>query len=296
MPTYKTHTAWQWNCRGYRAKRPALQTHLSTIQNPPTVIALQETGTIVKLTGYQTFQTPEYPQIATLVQRNISAEHRVFSNINIPHNFVTLYPLQPDHTKLHVLNLYSSPKNTQHNFKHVLMEALREAGSQPLLVMGDFNAPHVAWGYTRTTKKGRLLWETIQELQLTLHNEPDIPTRIGNSAQRDTAPDLVFSHRLHGITWTPTLNTLGSDHYILETTFAYKSALIKKPEQKHITDWDGFRTSTLNVSPPSNQTDEELERWLNQIMQAKEENKKLVIHQFPTPIHAYSICGRRTAA
>ncbi|KAH9366929.1 hypothetical protein HPB48_021210 [Haemaphysalis longicornis] len=178
MPTSRHKTIWRWNCRGYRAKRSQLQAHLSTQDKQPDIIALQGTWSNPKLLNYTAYTHPEHPQLATLVNRNICTSASEITNTNIPHVFITLLPVKKEQQPLHVLNIYSQPKQTIPNSKALLLEALKIAGRQPLIIVGDINAPHEAWGCHKTTSKGRKLEESIQTLGLTLHNTPGSAIRI----------------------------------------------------------------------------------------------------------------------
>ncbi|KAH7938192.1 hypothetical protein HPB49_021493 [Dermacentor silvarum] len=66
------------------------------------------------------------------------------------------------------------------------------AKGSPLLVVGDFNADHPAWGYRFAQVKGKDLWNSIQQNGLTLLTDPLRPTRQGNSVSQDTTPDLTL--------------------------------------------------------------------------------------------------------
>lgn len=78
-----------------------------------------------------------------------------------------------------ILNAYSSPKQHKQRFRAFLTKATRLAGNNPLLVAGDFNAPHQTWGYGHSTLKGKDLWEESNELGLELITDPAYPTRRG---------------------------------------------------------------------------------------------------------------------
>ncbi|KAL1476134.1 hypothetical protein MTO96_036737 [Rhipicephalus appendiculatus] len=67
---------------------------------------------------------------------------------------------------------------------------MAKASSKPLLICGGFNAPHTHWGYGSDSPKGRRLAELVDDLGLTLLNEPASHTRIGQGVCRDTTPDL----------------------------------------------------------------------------------------------------------
>lgn len=255
---------WQWNCRGFTRKRHNLQQLISTEATPPALIAIQEPGKHIKLTGYQSFHTPNNPYTAVLVQRNIPADHHVFDSISIPHDLVVLYPPKRTASRLYVLNVYSSPKAHTHNFSNLLTLTKRAAAHHPLIILGDFNAPHTTWGYTRTTKKGRLLWELVQARRLAVESDPTVPTRIGNSAQTDTSPDLTLSHRVKELKWHCTPHTLGSDHFIIQSTLQLDTSLAPRLRQTHITDWPAFRETCQGQEPPDD--DMSVQSWLSRLI------------------------------
>lgn len=115
-------------------------------------------------------------------------------------------------------------------------------------MVGDFNAHHPAWGYRKAHIKGTALWQSIQDVGMTILNDVKEPTRIGNSVSTDTAPDLALSKNINSATWTNTGLTLGSDHYIVETTF--QTAPFKQPPLKtRLTDWDNFRKIRNKTAP-----------------------------------------------
>lgn len=133
------------------------------------------------------------------------------------------------------------------------------AGCQPLVVMGDFNAQHQAWGYCTNTKKGRDIWDAATEEDLTLITDKDFPTRRGNSVCRDTTPDLTFVKNLENVKWTNTAMDLGSDHCIIEAVI---KAARNKTRTFRFTDWDLFRA---NRSERVLNDDMDLDSWCDEI-------------------------------
>ncbi|KAG0443145.1 hypothetical protein HPB47_015238 [Ixodes persulcatus] len=123
------------------------------------------------------------------------------------------------HCSLFLLNVYSSPSKSKDTFNHLFRDALRIACPKDnnLLIVGDFNATHTTLGNARASAKGRKLMDAIDVYRLTLLNEPDQPTRIGNSTSRDTCPDLTLARTRDSCIWTNLGESLGSDHLILET-------------------------------------------------------------------------------
>ncbi|KAH7937021.1 hypothetical protein HPB49_007420 [Dermacentor silvarum] len=88
---------------------------------------------------------------------------------------------------------------------------------EALIIVRDFGAPHFAWAYTIENDKGRNLRTYAQHEGLTLITNPQDPTRMGNSVNRDTTPDLTFIKNIANPKWTYTNITLGSDHCIANT-------------------------------------------------------------------------------
>ncbi|KAH7933195.1 hypothetical protein HPB49_010177 [Dermacentor silvarum] len=69
----------------------------------------------------------------------------------------------------------------------------RVAHKSPLLILGDFNAPHTAWRYQTGTPNGRRVWPAAQQAGFSLLTNPTTPTRIAN---RDCPADAMDSHLL----------------------------------------------------------------------------------------------------
>ncbi|KAG0433727.1 hypothetical protein HPB47_019629, partial [Ixodes persulcatus] len=141
---------------------------------------------------------------------------------------------------------------TLENFAYLLAATFKLAKQNGVVVLGDLNAAHPAWGYGKATVKGNKLWELIHQQGLTVHTDPACPTRIGNSVSRDTCPDLTMTKRLADAEWCNTEETLGSDHCILITTVPLirKNSYIKKTR---LVNWDEFRkqretTSTSEIT------------------------------------------------
>ncbi|KAH7935313.1 hypothetical protein HPB52_005738 [Rhipicephalus sanguineus] len=127
-----------------------------------------------------------------------------------------------------------------------------------LILLGDFNAAHTEWGYLKDAAKGRRLIHATEQHNLTLMNLPNSPTRIGNSVERDTTPDLAFTNADRHTTWQRLEETLGSDHHII--SIAICTGKMRRPLGKaRITDWNKFRERqqdwSLDNGAPTNATE-----------------------------------------
>lgn len=199
---------WQWNCRSFRTKRNNLQLHLQTLPDSqlPTVIALQETQCKVKLRNYTTHEPTSHqtPRTAILVHRNYTAIEHPLGVDELDGHVVELLPRTRQGRSLFILNVYSPPKNPAGPLIAGLRKTLDISGRQPLVVVGDFNANHTSWGYKKNCRKGTTLWTFIQNEGLSLINDLDHPTRIGNSIQLNTSPDLTLTKNINHSKWSNT--------------------------------------------------------------------------------------------
>lgn len=213
------------------------------------MIALQETEVPAKLPGYRAFHcqvtetdAPAWRGVTTLVRRNIPACQENLIALGPEYVFVKILPAPKKKKQqcLHILNIYSSVKQSQ-NLTLLLQKAWSYAQGQPLLIVGDFNAPHPEWGYPHVSRKGRGVLSTILSHQMRLLTDPAHPTRQGNSVQRDTTPDLTITHNIANSVWRNTGHDLGSDHYVVETLIQGGPTLASTRSHK-LVDWDVFRS------------------------------------------------------
>lgn len=144
---------YQWNCRSYKSKQAQLGQYISP--SPPDIIALQETDTPNPvLRGYVAYTQDPAHRTAVLVSKALTAqEHHIPSPI--AHTLVEVLPTRPAQPSLFILNVYSPPQHPLRDIDPLLLETTKISGSNPLLLLGDFNAPHHSWGYYQATKKVR---------------------------------------------------------------------------------------------------------------------------------------------
>ncbi|XP_037505644.1 uncharacterized protein LOC119381968 [Rhipicephalus sanguineus] len=129
------------------------------------------------------------------------------------------------------------PRDRLRNFNNLFLAATKQAKDKPLIIAGDFNAHNKAWGYSKNDGKGNKLAECAEILGLKLITDPRFPTRKGNSAQRDTTPDLAFLRNVEG-SWDNLQKDLGSDHFITEINVSITQP---PPRIYRYIDWDVFR-------------------------------------------------------
>lgn len=187
----------QWNCRGFkdRTKRAHLRAYIDNLEHPAAVLALQETGAAVKLSGFNAFQRD--PSTCLLVNKGYTAQE-VDLDLNLEYSYVmvSVLPLRRTDSPVHILNIYCPPKLKNVTFSNIFSAALRIAGRDPLMIVGDFNAPCPMWGYRKEEPRGRKLAGLISTLGITLLTDPVHPTRVGYFRHSGHLP-RPYPHETH---------------------------------------------------------------------------------------------------
>ncbi|KAL1449356.1 hypothetical protein MTO96_006352 [Rhipicephalus appendiculatus] len=109
---------------------------------------------------------------------------------------------------------------------------------------------------------------------MALLNELDVTTRRGNSAARDTTPELSWSSSKLDVTWINEDVDLGCDHSVIGITIRdsrYRAVL----RTMWITDWDKMRKSTQGQEEASEEESEQNERKQTYTEWARNQKKAL---------------------
>lgn len=205
---------------------------------------MQETNGRPKLAGYITYTDPSEKSTATLVKSSVAATQHLTPQRGCEHVLVEIHSREVGSgNNIFILNAYCRPSKKEIDFEGTLRDCAKEAKTRPILLLGDFNAPHTQWGYQFQSKRGKQLLHVIEQHNLTILNEPNTPTRMGTSTVRDSSPDLSLLKGDLDATWLNKGLNLGSDHDIICIS-------IKGPDfrakigQARITDWDRLRRRT----------------------------------------------------
>lgn len=261
----------------YKQKSGALHQYIRHVEDRPDIIAIQETGSTPSQPGYSTHTTSSpNSRIATLVARYLTVVQHTIDGSDIDHILIEILPTKRGQPSLFVLNLYSPPSRKKEDFDYLFATTLKLVKRNAVVILGDFNAPHPAWGYGKATTKGNKLWELIHQQGLTLYTDPNYPTRIGNSITRDTCPDLTMTKNLSRAEWHNSEETLGSDHCILVTTvpLTCKNHPVKKTR---LVNWDAFRKQREN-NPSSEITN--IEEWVRDLHEdVSSQSKELTLSE-----------------
>ncbi|KAH6940461.1 hypothetical protein HPB50_000068 [Hyalomma asiaticum] len=148
------------------------------------------------------------------------AQNYEFENIQAEHTLVEVLPERKTQKSLFVVNAYSPPRDQLPDFDHLIHDIKKLTNGHQVVLVGDFNASHAAWGYQHTTRKGARVHDAAQNHGLTLSNDLLQNTRIGNSVSRDTNPDHTFTTGTTWVEWSVLPDTLGSDRAVESRYFA----------------------------------------------------------------------------
>ncbi|KAH7977859.1 hypothetical protein HPB49_003772 [Dermacentor silvarum] len=193
-----------------------MRQHLRTLTRQPDVIMIEETHIdSVTLPGYQPFIPSDASRrLCTFVRNRITAiEH----------------------------SLHPSSAKVRSRFLTLFKKALNVAGTNPLVIGGDFNLPHTVWGYGYFTTAAQNLWQDSQGLGHTFITDPMFPTRPGTSTSHNTTPDLTFTKNVTNAQWSNTQHDRGSDHFIIVIFISLIAAVTAKPREFTWVVWDAFR-------------------------------------------------------
>ncbi|KAH7944882.1 hypothetical protein HPB49_001584 [Dermacentor silvarum] len=155
----------QWNSRGFgnRRKRSHLLLFLQSRGSLPSVLALQEAGPNPTLSGYCSYIGGTTTSL--LVHKSYTAV-QVDLDLDLPYDYcmISVLPQKRGAQSIHILNVYCPPHLQRVTFAELFYRALQAAARQPLVVVGDFNAPSPHWGYHYEKARGRKLKELISTL------------------------------------------------------------------------------------------------------------------------------------
>lgn len=265
----------QWNCRGYNRRSAELHLRLTRLGSPQ-VILLQENNTPTPtLSGYHAYVNPTITRVshatgppctssqpnvpgaqkptekrgqaAVLIDRNLPQTQLNTSVLCSPVREVVAVRVQVANRRVTFVSVYIKPGLRNGDDMQWTATLRQLAGADALLIGGDFNARHTAWGYPTDTRRGDAILQAMATIKLDLLNSPDSPTRIAQYArQSDTTPDLTWASTSLRGTWSTMPDSMGSDHLAMMVTLRSLTAQHDKVSIK-FTKWDEYRTALISL-------------------------------------------------
>ena len=236
----------QWNCRGLRSSLVDLQTVIR--RDCPLLVCLQETKLKpehhLHFKGYSIFRKDLDTDSVAHGGVLVAVSHRV-STRPIP----VRSPLQAvavrvalGHRELTCCSLYCPPGESLpvQDLRMLLAEL-----PQPVLILGDFNSHHSAWGCDSVCTRGRLLASLIDEEGLCVLNTgaaTHFTMPSGHSSVLDLS--LVSPHLVPLFTWRVDADSFGSDHFPIWLELRERPSVGCRPPRWNLrrADWEKFQT------------------------------------------------------
>ncbi|KAH7940935.1 hypothetical protein HPB49_008178 [Dermacentor silvarum] len=138
-----------------------LALHMNQVETTPAILVLQETREVPKIPGYVTYTDPTKMGTAILVENHIAAIPHLTAQAGCEHTLVEMHAKEiGSKNNFFVMSVYCTPSQRHYEFDRVVMDAKKLAGNRPLLILGDFNAPHI-FGGTNFNPRGERLWSRL---------------------------------------------------------------------------------------------------------------------------------------
>lgn len=241
--------AIQWNINGLRRRQDELLLLVS--DNPPVAIALQETrnsdndflGRFLK-EEYAWFNRvdPENSQARgiALAVRKCFDPVPVDLDPCVPAVAATVkYPCEAT-----LVSLYIPPGGVGDQEVENILRLIVEASNYPLVIMGDTNAHHEAWGSKRNDGRGKTILEFVVDHDLVVLNN-DQGTRLDPSSGKMSAIDLtiVSTEIAYKLSLNVDEDNRGSDHFPIFVSLVGAQAPKMSKRRRWLfdkADWRGF--------------------------------------------------------
>lgn len=209
------HYIVQWNCNGFYKHLEEIQ--LIKFQKQPLAILLQETHTKnnnpPKLTGYHTiFKNSQSGNsdegVAILLNDNVEFTQ---INLNTQLQAVALLISYPIRITLCSIYLHVNNYPTCHE-----LAQLSNQLTQPYLIGGDFNAWNPLWGSRSSNRRGEIIEQFLNDMDLNLLNNGNptyFSTRYGTYSNIDLT--IVSPILQNSLDWNTDSDLRASDHYLI---------------------------------------------------------------------------------
>lgn len=158
----------QWNCRSFSTANTIIAAKVKYIK--PLALLLQETLTTPQLPEYNVFINPSIPRnsqvpghAAILLDSSVPATQLPLPLSSSPlYEVVAIIAYPARAKKLILVSAYYRPRYQTCSDAFSWVQHIRnEYPSTPILIGGDFNAPHTTWGYPTNSKIGRNTSSTL---------------------------------------------------------------------------------------------------------------------------------------
>lgn len=295
--TLAIHNILQWNCLSIRARKLDLQLLLQ--QHCISLCALSETwlrnSIPFNISGYNFIRADRadgYGGVGILIRKNIVYDEII---LDLEGSNLEACAIQISYKQcpMTVVSVYRPPNQlvTSNDLQRLFNQL-----SQPMIVLGDYNAHHVDWGCPATDSLGKRLLEIAEVENLVLLND-GTPTRISRPHEAPSAVDVTFATPSISldISWKVLQDSYGSDHLPILLSFKNTrtaSQTIYPTYRWNIrrADWESYRTNIdilLQDFRESEDLNSDYERFCDSINSAASfaipQNRIRIVRRHSTP-------------
>lgn len=217
----------QWNCRGLSSKIGELKTRILNNKLHVWALLLQETNALPAISGFSGHVSPSMvdrrvhasappgkaavyvascsPQIQLSLERWCNSYQEVVA-VAVKFTRATVV----------VVSCYVRPAGGSPSRINLgwLLAIRQQYPGCPILVGGDFNAPHSEWGYPVSSPRGRRVRDAFADASFVLLNQPGAATRAVQYPRGTSyAPDLTWWLGPGTPLWHLEPDCWGSDHH-----------------------------------------------------------------------------------
>ena len=251
----------QWNCRGLSGKVGEINQRIRLGRLSTWALLLLEHNSLIRIYGFTEYATPSIPDRRCVASSVTPGKAAVYVDTRYPQAPISLTKwctqwqevvavlVRLPHTDVILVSCYVRPYSGRVvRIRLGWIRHLRQAHPGcPVLVAGDFNAPHMAWGYSYSSTRGQMVMDTFIDAQFVLLNAPSAPTRRGSRQHASpSSPDLAWWLGHTPISWEREPDCWGSDHYPIYLGLR-PGRTRRLRRQCRVTNWNMFR-SLLNAS------------------------------------------------
>lgn len=246
----------QHNIQSLKSKSPFVCELLSSLNID--ILILNETwlktSDSVKIKGYQIFRNDSdtgYGGVAIVCKKSlICSQILTESSDRIQSISISV---KINHNKcLTVLGIYCPPRAGR--FPVNTLKNIVTSLPSPVLVMGDFNAHHTAFGSSSDKARGIQIYDMLDEIDMYILNDGQ-PTTLARPNQSPSAIDIAFVSPIlaSSIEWSVhTEDTLGSYHFptivnLNTSSEIYESPSTSKKFLYNKANWLGFTLKSKNA-------------------------------------------------
>lgn len=251
--------AIQWNIRGLFGALPELQLLLNEEEHLPISLAFQETfinsknqnSTILSnFTFYhKTRPTVNKGGVCIAILKNFP-----HTRINLSSELEICAARLDGPLKITLASIYIPPSHSNDNLKKELEDIIKQL-PPPFILMGDFNAKHTQWGNPINDRRGKIILELTESLDITILNDKQ-QTRMDPHSGTTSAIDLTIAsvELLPKISIEVDRDPRGSDHFPIHVrSFHIPPEISFRPKWKYdLADWNKFQDLVSISIPPNN--------------------------------------------